>query len=294
MASEKFANLAETTLASGYTSGTTTLAVTSAAGFPTTGVFRVRLGNAGKTIWRVDSVSGTTFTGGAEEFDANANSGDTVTLVATKAVAERFIQSPEPLEILAPSGAAGAIYYGPIRKLMRPNLAGGTWENQGGSSIVTANGVEIFKPAITGTRMLLNSAPSTPYKIEFVLLPGKHISGSGTSVGVCLRESSSGNIVALFWRGDGVIQINTYTATNTFGSNQLTTGAFGWTPWPLFFRLQDNGTNVLFEYSPDGAEWTVGLSETRGTHFTTAPNQYGYFSDSSTAGQQSVLSILIA
>ena len=40
-------NLAETTLASGYTAGAGSISVASAAGFPTTGTFRVRLGNAG-------------------------------------------------------------------------------------------------------------------------------------------------------------------------------------------------------------------------------------------------------
>ena len=81
MAFEKFANLAETTLSAGYTAGAGSISVTSAAGFPTAGVFRVRLGNAGKTIFRVDSVSGTTFTGAAEANDANAANGDSATCV---------------------------------------------------------------------------------------------------------------------------------------------------------------------------------------------------------------------
>ena len=108
MASEKAANLAETTLASGYTSGGASISVTSASGFPTTGTFRVRLGNASRTTYRVDSVSGTTFTGGAEANDANAASSDTVIQVASRQTFERLIQSPDTGAINAPSGVSGA------------------------------------------------------------------------------------------------------------------------------------------------------------------------------------------
>src|SRR5690348_7784839 len=141
MSAEVFANLAETTLGAGYTSGGSSITVASASGFPSTGVFRVRLGNAGKTIYRVDSVSGTTFTGGAEANDANATTGDTVVLVATKAVAERFVQSPESGAIDLISGAAGVDAYGPVWKIVRPDTLSWSWQNQGGASVVDANGI---------------------------------------------------------------------------------------------------------------------------------------------------------
>src|SRR5690242_1967894 len=140
MASEKFANLAETTLASSYTSGGSSIIVTDASLFPTSGIFRVALGNANKTIYRVDSVSGTTFTGGAEEFDGNAAGGDAVVLVGSKGSAERFLQAPTSAEVQAYSGALGVDRYGPMWKLTPMDQSGWAWQNQGSASVSQASG----------------------------------------------------------------------------------------------------------------------------------------------------------
>jgi hypothetical protein len=296
MPAELFRNALATpiTLTATYTAGGSTLTVSSAAQFDiTTGIYRVAIGNAAKTVWRVDSVSGSVLTGTAESNDGNAAIGDTVIIVNSRQVGERFIQSPAAGEMLAPSGVSGGDFYG-LRRRGRPALAGGTWENQGGSTIVVANGVEIFKPAVTGTRMLLVSTPGTPFIIEFEVFPGLVSGGSGTNIGVCFRESATGKIIGLFWRGDAIVQVNSYSATSTFQANLFTSSAFAWRPRPLFFRLQNDATNVIFEYSGDGAEWVVAVSQLLTAHFTTAPNQYGYFSDSTASGEQSVLSILLS
>src|SRR6185436_11731147 len=150
-----------------YTSGGSSISVTSATGFPTTGVFRVRLGNVGKTIWRVDSVSGTTFTGAAEANDANAASSDTVIQVASRQTFERLIQSPTAGEARGISGVSGADYYGPIWKLGDPTTPSWAWVNQGSSTITSTNGIEHLEipSATTNIRSRVITAPATPYTI---------------------------------------------------------------------------------------------------------------------------------
>ena len=84
--SEKYANLAATTLASAYTAADGQIVVASASGFPTDGDFRVRLGDAGDatvTLFKVTAISGTTFTGVAEGTDSSIDSGKAVTQVLT-------------------------------------------------------------------------------------------------------------------------------------------------------------------------------------------------------------------
>lgn len=89
---EQIANLASTTLASSYTAGAGSISVTSASGFPSVGTFtltiRDQVTKAITLLFRVTSVSGTTFTGAAEGSDANANSGDLVdgTIVSVAAL----------------------------------------------------------------------------------------------------------------------------------------------------------------------------------------------------------------
>ena len=165
MASEKFANLAETTLASSYTSAGTSLSVASASGFPTTGVFRVRLDNVAKTVWRVDSVSGTTFTGAADSNDGNASSGAAVTIVASADVARRFLQSPDAGVIHAISGANGDDAYLLLRS-GRPDVLSWSWNNQGGATVVESNGVSVFSMpnSTVSIRSRLITAPTPPSK----------------------------------------------------------------------------------------------------------------------------------
>jgi hypothetical protein len=279
MTVERFANLAETSLASGYTSGGASISVTSAAGFPSAGVFRVRLGNTGKTIYRVDSVSGTTFTGAAEANDANANSGDSVKIVASKAVAERFLQAPEAGEANAFGGLAAADEYGPIYKLTRLDQSGWSWVNQGGAAVTQGSGV-VFLTIPTNVaenvRGRFVAAPATPWT-RTVGLNNNPILGN-CAWGFWLRESGTGKLVGTCFRtpsGDTrpLLSARKYTSPTVFSSQSeigpIVPAAMSW------FRLADNGTNITLSYSFDSVNYTTLLTETRGTFFTTGPDEIG-------------------
>jgi len=279
MPSEKVANLAETTLASSYTSGGSSISVVSAAGFPTTGVFRVRLGNAGKTIFRVDSVSGTTFTGGAEANDANASAGDTVVCVATRGGFERLLQSPDAGGLHAPSGVDGADLYGPLWKLKPLDQSGWAWVNQGGATVTQANGlVRLLAPTngATNLRVRKVAAPSQPYTITAMLIPNCMF--GNVEFGVLLRESATGKLVIMGLRTPAsdprpLFSARKYNSETSFNS-QSETGqvmAFG----ALFLRVGYNNTNVKLAYSMDGVNFTTRLEEAKATFFTTAPDEVG-------------------
>ena len=295
MSSEKFANLAETTLASGYTSGGGSISVTSASGFPTAGVFRVRLGNAGKTIFRVDSVSGTTFTGGAEANDANASAGDTVINVGTRAVGERFLQSPETGEANAPSGVSGADDYWPNWKVKRLDQSGWSWVNQGAASVDQQKGmVQLLSPAsVAGTsvRARVTTAPGTPYTIEMGLVPYFPTAGSVSNlaaIGIAFRESGTGKMVVIFFAnfkassgtGPSAIFVATYTNATTFNTNLAEFVTVILPPSYLAFpvmwlRVTDNGTNLIFEYSYDRVHWTTLTTAGRTAFMAGGPDQIG-------------------
>jgi hypothetical protein len=273
MAPEKFANLAETTLASSYTSGTTTLSVVSASGFPTVGVFRVRLGNAGKTIWRVDSVSGTTFTGAAEANDANATSGDAVKIVASKAVAERFVQSPESGEARLISGVSAADFYGPSHKLTALDQSGWAWVNQGGFSVTQASGIVYLAGPGSGAgnnvKLRSVAAPSTPYTITASVIT---FTGTGFSfVGIALRHNSSGRFIHIVPAQDRSIAVNRQNTATSFASTAVTRASAHGGGHLLFLRMRDDGTNVIFSYSSDGVNYTQLHSEAR-TSFINTPD----------------------
>jgi hypothetical protein len=282
VAVEHFANLAETTLASGYTSGGGSISVASASGFPTSGVFRVALGNASKTIYRVDSVSGTTFTGGAEANDGNASSGQTVIICASAAVAERFMQSPETAEQFLPSGLNGADRWGRVYKVKYPITADFSWVNQGGAAIDTTFGfTRLSVPsASTSYRMRVKTAPATPYQVDVAMQPTE----AGTRFGgLVFRESSTSKLVALQYNAaNNQMAVVYWTNETTFNSNPANTtleGTIIGTLLPVWLRIRDDGTNLKFTASRDGLYYFTEMSLGRTAFLAGGPNQVGFFGD---------------
>jgi hypothetical protein len=284
MSVELFANLAETTLASGYTSGGASITVASASGFPTTGTFRVRLGNTGKTIYRIDSVSGTTFTGGAEANDANANAGDTVKIVASRQVAERWIQTPSGSEIFGVSGVSGADRWGKLFRAIYPITADFAWQNQGGASIDTTFGfTRLACPSASGSlRQRLKTAPATPYQVDICMQYDE--GGTNTRYGgIAFRESSTGKITTVAYNSsNNQIAVVHWTSDTAFSSNPANAtlpGSLIGTLQPVWLRARDNGTNLFFTASRDGLYYVTEMSFSRTSFMAGGPNQVGFFAN---------------
>ena len=290
MSSEKFSNLGESTLDASYTSGGTTLTVVSAAGFPTVGVFRVRIGNAGKTIWRVDSVSGVVFTGAAEANDANAAAADSVKIVASRAVAERWLQSPDSGVIHAPSGVSAVDLYGPIYKTGRPDLVSWTWQNQGAASVIDANGVSFLSlPNTTvNIRSRLISAPGAPYTITAFLRPRFTTATADRQfTGLVFRESGTSKLIIFGIQNGSTIQAIKYTNDTTFSAAIFSTALFTGAALAMggyWLQIKDDNTNLLFSYSLNGGQFVQVGSEGRTVFMAGAPNQVGIFGDVEASG----------
>jgi vancomycin resistance protein YoaR len=64
---------------------------------------------------------------------------------------------------------------------------------------------------------------------------------------------------------------------------------YGQQPAPVWLQLKISGSNLLFNISTDGVNFVTAWKETKTTFFTTAPDQFGYFSsgDNTDAGQGS-------
>jgi hypothetical protein len=277
MASEKASNLGESTLASSYTSGGTSITVTSAASFPTTGVFRVRLDNPSETIFRVDSVAGAVFTGAAEANDGNAASGVAAVQVASRGTFERLLQSPDAGSPHAPSGVSGADFYGPNYKLVPFSSTGFAWVNQGGATETVSGGVARLVGPKTGSQNLrqrVKTQPSTPYTLT-VFFTMQMERSNNHDVGIHFRESGTGKIAAI---------------RLSFGILKITTGTDAWAAdvgtssdaWeilhrsPMWLRLTNDGTDLTWQYSFDGVHFSIVATRAKTADFTTAPNQIGY------------------
>jgi hypothetical protein len=274
--SEKFANLGESTLDASYTSGGTTIDVVDASTFPADGIFRIRLDNPDETIWRVDSVSGDTFTGGAEENDGNASAGVAVVQVGTKGEQERLLQSPNDGFLYSPSGVGGADSYGPIFKLTPFSATGFAWVNQGGATETVTNGVARLVGPRTGSQNLrerVKTQPSTPYTLTVYAFTQMDNS-TNHDAGIHFRESGTGKIAAIRVSNQ---RFKVTTGTDAWAADQATSEVWAATGIaPIWLRLTHDGTDLTWQYSFDGIHYTILATRAKTADFTTAPNQIGY------------------
>jgi len=265
MTTEKFTNLGESTLAAPYTSGGSSLTVVSAAGFPTTGVFRVSLGNVARTVWRVDSVAGAVFTGAAEFSDGNAASADTVKIAASRGVAERFLQSPEVDEVRAPTGVSAGDFFGPLYKLIALDQSGWTWDNQGTKTVVQANGIVFLSGPATGAGtsvgMRHTSAPGSPYvitaAIRLLQAGDDDVTASAALMfgGIGWR-SGAGGLRLIVAAANGGIYLYQYNNTTSF--DLMLVGRLpGYSGGPIWLQIENNGVNHFARYSQDGVNFTL-------------------------------------
>ena len=297
MGAERFANRPATTVASGYTAASGTLVVDDSTDFPAAAPFHVLLGNTEGSVLRVDSMSGDTWTVTAEAFDANASIGATVKIVASKAVAERFVQSPDALGIHGLSGVAGADAYGPLHKIAPFVDSGWSWFNQGGATLAVVGGVAFLTVPQNSGQTIRGRAKSlggVPYTAVFLVDTVMESSASQAAMWG-FRESATAKFVA-FRLEQSNIRVSDGTTSGTVnGDIYAKNWNNGRAHSRLWIKLEYNGTNVIFSFSFDGVNFVQVLSESKTAHFTTAPDQIcfmGYDQNNSSFLCLSTLSLL--
>jgi hypothetical protein len=290
---EVFANLVDTTLAANYTAGAASITVASATGLPSTGTFSVRLGNTQKTILICSARSGTTLTVTAEANDANATSGDTVTAVILSArTMGQLMQEPatDSPYIVTPSYSRGL-----AQRLYPIDPAQFSWTNQGSATETTTNGfayLEIPSSATNSLRIRRKAQPATPYVITVGFL-ALVVNFSFFDAGICFRESATSKLEVLRLASAAAstsIYLTTASSETALVSNIYTlgimgNGGFGQLMW---FRMANDGTNLTMSYSVNGYNFTaIGAARAKNAYFTTAPDQVGYFCNTSASAPYS-------
>ena len=282
--SEQFANLASTTLASAYTVGSGSISVMSAAGFPTSGTFtlviRDQASKAIKLLFRVTSVSGTTFSGASEGTDAAANSGDLVdgTMVSVAMIAQL------KADILAsvPPNTNPFIY-----NLTAPVAANFTQKNFNVGSGVVSTQINLSSPITAITLIQHDSGQNQMIALAkaklaatFTITLGFTASfpfGSNAVGGLFLTDNGGGpNII--HWSpiqpgfGGRCSIFSSYTgfSADIFGPQGQPTSV-----GPLFWmRIQETASARIYSVSSDGVNFAQVFTESNTAHFTTV--QYGW------------------
>lgn len=307
---EQYSNRVITRLDGDISDSTTTIVVESSTGAPTTGQFRALIGNE---IFLVTAVTGTTWTvvRGQEGTSAeNHLDNDSVTLVVTvESLLGLSRQSHNGINVAARreldfidnSQIAFALTDDPTNKKTLVEavvLSGGTpyierpivapvdadwaWVNQtvATRSVGPQNSIKLFSlnngsVNTDQLHLLVHTVPATPWTAYF-RLQVQMAGGNFNNAGVCFLDaankiSSIGVLVqtASQWN---MYQWNSPTSWNNSAAvyNTSSPGNF-----PIWYRLQDNGTNRIYSVGFDGDNFITTYTASR-TNFLTA-TQVGFY-----------------
>jgi hypothetical protein len=315
MAIEQFKNLAASTLDTSIDGSQTTLDVVSAASFPSSGQFRIKVEDEFMLVTGVSSNTFTVTRGAEGTSGASHSAGVAVTHVLTAGALDKRIEDECLVDTFAnrpTAGKAGRLFLpsdGAVlmrdtgsewrglgylgRTFKQPQaVSNWTWVNQGGATATDDAGtIKVVDPAHNGlnARILKKSAPSTPYVITAaftyqIFNPGTQL--DGCSFGLCWRQSSDGKLILSGMRygqsrGWGIWgeDWNSETArngSNWTAANYDSTNLITPIPQVVWVRIEDDGSNRKTYVSFDGGlTWLQMLSEGRTTFLT--GNEVGFF-----------------
>jgi hypothetical protein len=309
MAYEQYKNDASTALASAInnSSDPVTFNVTAGSVFPSTGNFRLRIGDeillatsrSSNSITAARAQEGTTI--------AAHNSGDPVYGVLTaeshaQTINDRFVGGTATNY----AAAVGRAYqctdapflivdqqypvFNPYMSKRTWDPTGYTWHNQGSAAVAKLND---FISVVTcpGTSGDNSRGFTTTYSGAKTIEAWFYMVGSNdsyTQFGICLRNGSDNKQidVAGLWRnfsGANLTNIQQHYWTDNTTINSTPAG-FTITPqFPLGLRIVDNGsTSITGYFSQDGVNWIQLGTQTYGATFT--PTKAGIFINTNTSG----------
>ncbi|HWV47801.1 MAG TPA: hypothetical protein VN039_17545, partial [Nitrospira sp.] len=156
-----------------------------------------------------------------------------------------------------------------------PALSSFTKVNQGTSTVSEVSGSSITMSGVgsaAGTYnnfLLYKAAPSSPYRLAAYLSVGAQ-AVTYFGGGLAFYDTSTTRFVEVFfcWNVNSVcnIQVSKWSSPTTFNSTPIT---WGWSMNSAGFwlGLRDDGTNVYYEYSSDGANFVTIYSEPKSSGY---------------------------
>lgn len=170
--------------------------------------------------------------------------------------------------------------HGPIWPLTPPTLADFTWVNQGTATASEEGGLlYLHAPAASGAnlRILEQALPDPPWTCVAYLLPELH----GQNFAKCglVLGNSGNNFRVTFgcgWSTSARIQIQSYNSPGAYVSNYLDAPMMF--PYPMWWRIVDDGVNRHYATSVSGRHWKNHLTHSRTTQVTA--NTIGFFAES--------------
>lgn len=123
-------------------------------------------------------------------------------------------------------------------------------------------------------RGIYETLPSSPWQFDLKLsLIG--IVGNFIETGIMLRQSSTGKVIIFGpgYRGSQEIDVTYWTSATAFSSVAFSGYLQSYTP--MYFRVKDDGTNLIFSISRDGVGWVAVFTASRTAFFSGSADGIG-------------------
>jgi hypothetical protein len=162
----------------------------------------------------------------------------------------------------AGSGAAGSGLFSPVLSALPTASSTGlsTWQTQNGASVAdAATGITITGASASNSNWNLRTkaAPGTPYTITALLAENYAASAVASGIIGMAIGWTDGTKLHVVQYQNGNLLVSRYTNSTTFSANDFSSGqTYAQLPMaPMWFRIKDDGTNVFFYWSTDGANF---------------------------------------
>lgn len=174
-----------------------------------------------------------------------------------------------------------------IYPITPPDLADFTWINQSTATAVQVNDtIALHAVGASGEslRILKQAIPDAPYKVRAAFLASYLPNTTYIQFGLCVRESSSGKLVAIRISdsGDGAVYVTKYSGETASVANYTLFNSSTSMPltnisrFPFWFEIADDGVYRTYSISNDGEYFYPILSGVSNTDYCT-PDQIGFF-----------------
>lgn len=213
----------------------------------------------------------------------------------TPSVGDQAYATDYPVSAVCFSAGTWTYFYQNFRLSALPTT-GWSWVNQG-SATVTTNGpfLSLNSPSSAGLDIhgYVRTAPSTPYVVTTWLFD---VDGGTRTVGMLLRESSTGELYRFGWinttseaRGCVVRHDNSPTVSNAIITNNRRIPANGNVSNLVGLQIEDDGTDLYFRVIMPSGTYEMA-SEGRTSRMAGGPDQIGLHI--ATTGETAQLDVL--
>lgn len=166
------------------------------------------------------------------------------------------------ITIAATGGGSGAGLYRQVMSATPTSAGTGltTWLNQGSAAVSdSAVGISLSAPTSGTTPNMVaryGAAPTPPYTITALIGATRNSNNfSGAGIGWYDGANKLHVISVIVFNGGAPrIEVEKWNSATSWNSNDFQSNANSFSQ-PIWFRLQDDGTNVSFAFSQDGANF---------------------------------------